>query len=214
MHADRTTGSHQHETSHTAKTKSDKTASDKSGSKSVSNADHGTMSTKNQDAGPKQNQASDIGKSNQANDKSSSDKVAKDTSGDDRLSDKPADPREAKLRPNDVVIRNPDGTLYNYVRHGHDVVIPGPNNTEDHLWYGDNGDLYLVQRDYNHGTSIAIEFTPAGPKVIPPKPVVKKDSCAAIYDPVSNTTNIRYWPANGPSFDVGPLPGDQQNLCK
>jgi hypothetical protein len=90
------------------------------------------------------------------------------------------------------------GRTVNYVARGHDVVIEQPHNRYVHYWCGDHGELFMVCRDQNAGTSVAFVLQAGIWTPLPPHgPGPKKRSFISLYDPQTNTTTTRIWPAGG-----------------
>ena len=134
---------------------------------------------------------------NQANEKPAAGKG--DRLAENRAAEREAraNEREARTKPGDVIVRDGDGLFLDYVRRGHDVVIDGPDNTYVHVWCGDHGEFFLVCRDNNKG--IVSTFVVANGVItpVPPKVQPKRDSFIKLYDPDTNITTTRVWPANG-----------------
>jgi hypothetical protein len=106
--------------------------------------------------------------------------------------------KESTLRPTDVLILDDDRRIVDYVRKGHDVVLDGPGNTSVHVWCGEEGQLFIVCRDYNKGivTTLVVDKTGVL-RPVPKAPEPKKESYAKWYDADNDKTFTRTWPANG-----------------
>jgi hypothetical protein len=112
--------------------------------------------------------------------------------------DRRADRLDRAAKPGDLKILDEKGRTAHLVYRGHDVVIDLPENRYAHYWIGNDGRIYWVVRDNNKGWAISFVNDGSGWKPLPPPPPkAKKRSFISLYDPETNKTYTRVWPAEG-----------------
>jgi hypothetical protein len=145
--------------------------------------------------GPKGGQQADSGNQNDDRGNDRGGGRGRDRRSDD---DRRGDRLDRLARPGDLKILDALGRTIKVVSRGHDVVIDQPDNSYVHYWYGNNGRYYMVYTNNDKGWTIGfVMVNGVWQPVPPPPPKPKKRSFISLYDPETNKTYTRIWPAGG-----------------